>query len=178
MPCSKCGTDGHNVRTCKWKKPKKKNKLYERPILRREIKDCCVCYEQLETGNGTVTTPCGHNYCAPCFANWMRKSGTCAYCREEICEAPPVKNQPISDEVREQFIDELLKCERLTEEVGREIQVQIVRGIHERYGRNAPGVDSMIGAIEDIMKKDFNLEYIMSIIGYDAISIVSEHYEN
>ena len=177
MPCSKCGTDGHNIRTCTWKKPKTPKRVSKRE-RERETEDCCVCYEQLGTAKGTVTTPCGHNYCAPCFANWMRKSGTCAYCREEICEAPPVKNQPISDDVREQFIDELLEGEMLTAEVGREIQLQIVRGIHERYGRNAPGVDSMIGAIEDTMEKDFNLGYIMSIIGYDAISIVSEHYEN
>jgi hypothetical protein len=175
MPCSKCGTDGHNVRTCKWKKAKK---LCEsRPILKREIKDCCVCYEQLDSGNGSVKTPCGHNYCTNCFVTWMRKSGSCAYCRHDVCEVPSVKNQPISDEVREQFIDELLGGERLTTEVGREIQLQIVRGIHDRYGRNAPGVDSMIGAIDDIMEKDFNLGYIMSIVGYDAISIVTEHYQ-
>ena len=173
MPCSKCKIDGHNVRTCKWKKPKKTNKLYESPILKRNIKDCCVCYEQLETGNGTVTTPCGHNYCAPCFANWMRKSGTCAYCRENVCD-PPRKKQPISEEGQGQIIDELLDCDDLMIEIKFDIHKQIIAGIYERCGKRN-GIEQII---EDIMEKNFNPDYIMSIVGYDAIDIVSKYYRN
>lgn len=170
MPCSKCGTDGHNIRTCTWKTPKKTKRVYER--LKREIKDCCVCYEQLETGNGTVTTQCGHNYCAPCFAKWMRKSGSCAYCREDICEAPK-QFQSISDEVQEQFIDHLLEDDSLVADVERDIREQIVRGIKERYGVNTDGVDSMIEVIDDIME-NFEPYFIMSIVGHETTAIVSE----
>lgn len=167
MPCSKCGTHGHNIRTCTWKKPKK---------IKREIKDCCVCYEQLETGNGAVTTPCGHNYCTTCFVSWMRKSGNCAYCRKEICEAPK-QFQSISDEVQEQFIDHLLEDDSLVADVERDIREQIVRGIKERYGVNTDGVDSMIEVIDDIME-NFEPYFIMSIVGHETIDVATEHYEN
>ena len=173
MPCSKCGTDGHNIRTCTWKKPVKK-RVYER--LKREIKDCCVCYEQLETGNGLVTTNCGHNYCTTCFVSWMRKSGNCAYCRKEICEAPK-QFQSISDEVQEQFIDHLLEDDSLVADVERDIREQIVRGIKERYGVNTDGVDSMIEVIDDIME-NFEPYFIMSIVGHETIDVATEHYEN
>jgi hypothetical protein len=177
MPCSKCGTDGHNVRTCKWKKTKKTKKSCEsRPILKREIKDCCVCYEQLDSGNGSVKTPCGHNYCTNCFVTWMRKSGTCAYCREEICEVPSVKNQPINEEAESQIIDELLESDVLVTDFEKDIREQIVRGIYDRYGRNAAGVDSMVGAIDDIMN-NFEPYFIMSIVAHETMYIVSEHYE-
>ncbi len=176
MPCSKCGTDGHNIRTCTWKPKKNKRAFENRPMLKRFIKDCCVCYEQLETGNGTVTTHCGHNYCAPCFANWMRKSGSCAYCREDVCEAPKQFETDISDEVQEQFIDHLLEDDGLVGDVEKDIREQIVRGIQERYGINTPGVDSMIDAIDDIMK-NFEPYFIMSIVGHETIDVVT-HYEN
>ena len=166
MPCSKCGTDGHNIRTCRWKP--KKNK--------RDIKDCCVCYEQLETGNGIVATNCGHTYCASCFANWMRKSGTCAYCREEVCEAPKQFASDISDEAQEQIINHLLEDHSLINDVERDIREQIVRGIQERYGVNTVGVDSMIDVIDDIME-NFEPYFIMSIVAHETTEIVSEHYE-
>ena len=151
--------------------------MYEgRPILKREIKDCCVCYEQLETGNGTITTPCDHNYCTTCFVTWMRKSASCAYCREEICEAPK-QFQSISDEVQEQFIDHLLEDDSLVADVERDIREQIVRGIKERYGVNTDGVDSMIEVIDDIME-NFEPYFIMSIVGHETIDVASEHYEN
>jgi hypothetical protein len=171
MPCSNCGTEGHNIRTCRWKKPVKKTRVYER--LKRDIKDCCVCYEQLETGNGTVTTPCGHNYCTPCFANWMRKSGTCAYCREEVCEAPKQFASDISDEVQEQIIDHLLEDDSLVADVVGDIQEQVVRGIQKKYGINTPGVDSMINVINDIME-NFEPYFIMSIVAHETTAIVSE----
>ena len=181
MPCSKCGTDGHNIRTCIWKKHKtnvKTTRVYyeSRQRLKKEINDCCICYEQLETGNGTVTTPCGHNYCATCFANWMRKSGSCAYCRDEVCEAPPAKNQLISDEAREHFTEGLLECSELITEIRQDIRKQVVHGICDRYGRNADGVDDMVDTIEDIIETTFNPYYIMTIIGYDTMAIISEHY--
>jgi hypothetical protein len=163
MPCSKCGTEGHNIRTCTWKP--KKNK--------RDIKDCCVCYEQLETGNGLVTTPCGHNYCTHCFANWMRKSGTCAYCREEVCELPPVINHLISDDAQEHFIDGLLEGSELMAEIKQDIRKQIVDGIYNRHGIHSDDVDDMIDTIHDIMET-FNPYYIMTMIGYDTMAIVSE----
>ena len=141
--------------------------------MKREIKDCCVCYEQLETGNGSVKTPCGHNYCAPCFANWMRKSGTCAYCREEVCEAP-VRVQPISEEGQGQIIDELLTGAELLAEIKRDIHRQIMDGIYKRFGKRT-GMEIIL---EDIMEKNFNPAYIMSIVGYDAIDIVSEYYND
>jgi hypothetical protein len=178
MPCSKCGTNGHNVRTCTWNnKPKKIKRVYEgRPILKREIKDCCVCYEQLETGNGTITTPCDHNYCTTCFVTWMRKSASCAYCREEICEAPK-QFQSISDETQEQFVDHLLENDSLVADVEEDIREQIVRGIYDRYGRNTHGVDSMIDVINDIME-NFEPYFIMSIVAHETIDVASEHYEN
>ena len=171
MPCSKCGTDGHNIRTCTWKKPVKKTRVYER--LKRDIKDCCVCYDQLETGNGSVTTHCGHNYCTNCFVAWMRKSANCAYCREEICEAPKQIETEISDELQEQIIDHLLENDSLVADVEEDIREQIVRGIYDRYGRNTPGVDSMIDAINDIMK-NFEPYFIMSIVAHETTEIVSE----
>lgn len=164
MPCSKCGTEGHNIRTCRWKPKKKKD------MKKKELKDCCVCYEEL--GSGLVTTPCGHNYCTPCFAKWMRKSGSCAYCREEVCEAPN-RIETISDDVQEQFINELLEGLELVSEIKQEIRKQMVKGLYDRYGRNAEGVDDMIDTIHDIMET-FNPYYIMTIIGYDTMAIVSE----
>ena len=167
MPCSKCGTDGHNRRTCTWK-PKKNKK---------EIKDCCVCYEKLETGNGLVTTPCGHNYCTQCFANWMRNSGSCAYCREEVCEIPGRSQPNINEEARDQFIDQLLEDDSLINDVKGDIREQIVRGIYDRYGRKTTGVDSMIEAIDDIMI-NFEPYYILSIVAHGTFDITTEDNEN
>jgi hypothetical protein len=164
MPCKKCGVDGHNIRTCTQEKTTNKNKN------NRDNNDCCVCYEELETGNGRVTTPCGHNYCALCFVNWMRKSGRCAYCREEICDAPG-KYQPISEDVQERLISDLLEGEELTKEVVKDIRTQIVHGLWDRWGVIPNGIEQVI---EDV----FDPVYIMSIVGYDVLSIVSEHYTN
>jgi hypothetical protein len=106
----------------------------------------------------------------------MRKSASCAYCREEICEAPK-QFQSISDEVQEQFIDHLLEDDSLVADVERDIREQIVRGIKERYGVNTDGVDSMIEVIDDIME-NFEPYFIMSIVGHETIDVASEHYEN
>ena len=32
--------------------------------------------------------------------------------------------------------------------------------------------------IKDVMMEDFDPVYIMSIVGYDVLSIVSQHYDN
>jgi len=107
----------------------------------------------------------------------MRKSGTCAYCREEICEVPSVKNQPINEEDESQIIDELFENDGLVTDIEKDIREQIVRGIYDRYGRNAAGVDSMVGAIDDIMN-NFESYFILSIVAQETIWIVSDRYEN
>jgi len=165
MPCSKCGTNGHNIRTCTWKPKKKNDKKKKEPI------DCCVCYEEL--GSGLVTTSCGHNYCAPCFAKWMRKSGSCAYCREEVCEAPN-RIDTISDDVQEHFITELLEGPDLVSEIRQEIRKQMVKGVYDRYGRNAEGVDGIVDTVDYIIHW-LDTSYITSIVGYDIMAIISEH---
>ena len=164
MPCKKCGVDGHNIRTCTQKKNKNK----------RDNNECCVCYEQLDSGNGTVTTKCGHDYCAPCFANWMRKSGNCAYCREEICKAHE-KIKHISEDVQERLISDLLEGEDLEKEIVRDIQTQIIHCIYDRCRIIPNGFEQII---KDVMMEDFDPVYIMSIVGYDVLSIVSQHYDN
>ena len=160
MPCSKCGTTGHNARTCTWKPKKNKNK--------RDIKDCCVCYEELETGNGIVTTNCGHNYCASCFANWMRKSGSCAYCREEICEKPQTQLL-MTEEQEEQIIDELLINDEVAEAIVSDLKNQCMRVIKEKnMDRGYCHPLDMISILDEI-----NFVFPICIIGRGVLEMAA-----
>lgn len=46
--------------------------------------ECVICYMETNADIGTVHTPCGHIYCAICFALHMKIESRCAVCRREV----------------------------------------------------------------------------------------------
>ena len=53
--------------------------------------ECVICYDKITKETGKVLTKCGHTYCPNCFAKHMRQDNSCAYCRAEITEDKPLK---------------------------------------------------------------------------------------
>lgn len=103
MPCGNCKLTGHNRRTCN------KEDIYEDPKITYDIIDqCIVCYEDvIQGGNGSVKTKCGHIYCVNCFAQHMRRSNNCGYCRQELTEKI-IKKTLTVDEKNALVVDSLL----------------------------------------------------------------------
>lgn len=46
------------------------------------IEECYICQDAIST----LITECGHQYCKKCIKKWLRRSGTCPYCREELMD--------------------------------------------------------------------------------------------
>ena len=166
MPCSRCGKDGHNIKTCSGRTPRTLPRQ-----TKREVKDCCVCYEPLESGNGTVTTNCGHNYCAPCFASWMRKSGNCAYCRDEVCEKPQTFAR-FTEAQEEQILDECLINTELCGAIVADLKKQFVAGMRARNMlRGYCHPKDIVDILDEI-----SLVYSMSVVGHDVLDLIAMNY--
>jgi hypothetical protein len=155
MPCGICKQTGHNARTCQselalpdlfdvetvdrfnldtenvfleemWRDAEEP---FEYPEPETEKKECMVCYE--EVLNESVTIKCGHTYCVTCFVKHMRTQGTCAYCREEVCEPPTKKS--LAPDSRASIIDQWLDNSRDLNDL---IRGEFVRQMRENMANN------------------------------------------
>ena len=67
MPCSICGENGHNSRSC---------------VSRKE---CPICFQKLCKKNYSITK-CGHEFCTSCLVQSCNRNGKCPICREKISD--------------------------------------------------------------------------------------------
>ena len=170
MPCSKCGKSGHNIKTCKklvktrYKKhfrPKKKEKEKEQE---KEKETCIICYDEVGQGNGQVVTKCNHIYCATCFIKCIHVNSSCAYCRTDMCEKLPPKPTILSEDERNEILDDVVNDNLLHNEFMREIRKQLKKCLDQR------GHDRLYSHdIDQISDDELNLEYAKLIIGWDVI---------
>ncbi len=56
--------------------------IARKKIEKESIEECYICHDAIST----LITECGHQYCKKCIKKWLRRSGTCPYCREESNE--------------------------------------------------------------------------------------------
>eukprot|EP00906_Rhabdomonas_costata_P031991 RCo045115 len=47
---------------------------------------CVVCLEAFRVGDTVRQLPCSHVFCDECILPWLRRHGTCPFCREEVKE--------------------------------------------------------------------------------------------
>ena len=78
----------------------------EPPASPNNSETCPVCYEVL--GAARATTPCGHNFCIPCFTQSVRESDNCAMCRAPLSDKQPKKIETMGMEVSHQILGETL----------------------------------------------------------------------
>ena len=55
-------------------------------------KECCICYEMIDSGRNNCTTPCGHSFCFICIAKSMQVRNTCPCCRQPLYDASPISS--------------------------------------------------------------------------------------
>ena len=67
---------------------------------------CPVCYDVL--GAARATTPCGHNFCIPCFTQSVRENDNCAMCRTPLSNSQPKKIEPMGTQVSHQILGEVV----------------------------------------------------------------------
>lgn len=49
-------------------------------------KECCICLQEYESGDGIVVTPCNHVFHKECCKEWLQLSRSCPICRRDIVE--------------------------------------------------------------------------------------------
>ena len=54
----------------------------------REIKECCICMDDINASTNNCVTPCGHAFCFNCLAKSLEQNNTCPYCRAKLMEEP------------------------------------------------------------------------------------------
>lgn len=157
MPCSKCGIDGHNKRTCVSLKP--------------VTNDCFVCYENVSE-LGQVTTPCGHTYCISCFVQHtqINNADTCGYCRTKL-ELPRKPSVALSEIKRREIINNCIS--------NYDIYVTIYTDL---YRQMRTAIDShptlaTSGRMTEICKevlKEVSLDFGLCVIGMKVADAVIE----
>ena len=54
---------------------------------KKEIVECCICYDPISTEKNNCVTECGHQFCFKCLATSMMTNGcTCPCCRSPLVE--------------------------------------------------------------------------------------------
>ena len=155
MPCSKCGGEGHNVKTCKGRrKPTPRCAL---PTFDKQ--ECIICLETI--GTGSSTTVCGHRFCTQCLVKHLRISNKCPYCRTVLCE--PVKK--ISEQT---IIGGCLANEELRHYLLANLKSQIVAGM-QKYG--VCGIEDIL----DIISKEVDLEHSITVVAEDVLHMVATY---
>jgi hypothetical protein len=80
MKCGKCGSHGHNSRTCL-------SSYINLKHVEKIPGTCSIC---LEKGNEkSCKTACGHHFHTKCIKKWLTNNDTCPICRDYITE--PIK---------------------------------------------------------------------------------------
>ena len=150
MPCSTCKRDGHNKRTCpRLESNKEKEKTSE----------CIICYESKVHGN--VTTECGHNYCIPCFAKYIKSSNNCAYCRQSL-NLPPTKTFDI--EAKRAIVNRCILEEHTFDDIYRDFYRQILGALKNNRYVNEHNATHLKFLCQEILD-DVNLDYGMWTMG-------------
>lgn len=54
----------------------------------KEIVDCCICMETINSAVNNCITPCGHTFCFQCLAKALAQNNTCPCCRAVLMEQP------------------------------------------------------------------------------------------
>jgi len=92
--------------------------------------NCPICYDEINSQTGNVTTSCGHSYHFSCISSWYSKgeSASCPCCRKEMAgrELPQISKEEEEEEVmltRQQLNAFLLSSggRGLTDEMARSI---------------------------------------------------------
>ena len=76
----------------------------------KEIIDCCICMDPINSAINNCVTPCGHTFCFQCLAQALSQNKTCPCCRAVLMEQPENEDDDdewtiISDEEDEQDDD-------------------------------------------------------------------------
>jgi len=183
MPCGNCGEWGHNRRTCdvdadaaviddiiEYFKEEKDQ------YLKEEKDECIVCYEAvIPGGNGSVKTKCGHTYCTGCFAEHMRRSSACGYCRGEV--AGPITKKMLSPDDKSRLVEDSV----FTDETFRMIYTDFYAQVQQNV-QNAQIIRSfdqaLVGGLCMEILRGIQLDYCVWMTGIKVCERVSYEYEN
>lgn len=158
MPCTKCGVNGHNKRTC-----------VPKPTA-LSVDDCFVCYENVRL-RGQVKTPCGHIYCIDCFVQHtqINKSNNCGYCRSAI--DIPRKPSGISVAKRTEIINKCISDYEMYETIYTDFYRQMRIAIHSH-----PTLTNSDGATEVCKEvlKDISLDFGLWMIGMKVTDAIMD----
>ena len=91
--------------------------------------NCPICYDEINSQTGNVTTSCGHSYHFSCISSWYSKGerASCPCCRKEMAgrELPEISREEEEEVMltRQQLNAFLLSCggRGLTDEMARSI---------------------------------------------------------
>ena len=160
MPCSKCGDKGHNIKTCKGRqRPRQRDNIKPHKFVKKE---CTICLETI--GIGSTTTTCGHSFCTNCIVKHLRLHNKCPYCRTVLCE----QVKKISEQDEYKMIDACLANEELRHYLLANLKSQIVAGM-QKYG--VCGIEDIL----DIITKEVDLEYSITVVAEDVLHMVATH---
>ena len=64
----------------------------------KEIVDCCICMETINSAVNNCITPCGHTFCFQCLAKALAQNNTCPCCRAVLMEQPENEDDDDADD--------------------------------------------------------------------------------
>ena len=179
MPCSKCGVNGHNKRTCLENEgivlasePVALEPMALEPVVNEGVRvnDCFVCYENVNE-QGQVTTPCGHTYCIGCFIQHtqINKATNCGYCRTKL--ELPRKPSRMSVSKRTEIINNCISDYDMYEAIYTDFYRQMRLAIQSH-----PTLSNTVGATEMCKEvlKDISLDFGLWMIGMKVTDAVME----
>jgi len=64
----------------------------------KEIVECPICMDPVNTTINSCITPCGHAFCFKCLASALAENNTCPCCRAELMVQPEVEDDDDDDD--------------------------------------------------------------------------------
>jgi hypothetical protein len=129
----------------------------------KEIVECPICMDPVNTTINSCITPCGHAFCFKCLALALAENNTCPCCRAELMVQPDVEDDDdewrtiISDEEDEEdddvFNDEAMTSFRMLFQrtYGEEVEPEPEEGYEE--ASDEEDEDGPLAEVEDITAK-------------------------
>ena len=72
----------------------------------KELIECCICMDTINSSTNNCVTPCGHTFCFQCLAKALEKNNTCPCCRAVLMEEENEEDDNDDESIWSEFSDE------------------------------------------------------------------------